>query len=288
MDEFQLTMQDSGAYSAYTKGLDAVKKMTPRNVEYWMARDLMPLLGYDQWRNFQGVIEKARAAAKSAGVPADNHFADTGNMVVIGSGAERSRADMYLSRYACYLIAMNADSSKPQVGHAMTYFAGKTRQMERLEKGLLEQEERVRLRLRTMANNKRLAGAAKKAGVIHYDRFHDAGYRGFYGGMGQMDVKGYKGIPPKDDLLDRVNSLELSAHDFRMKLAEERLTNSGIRAEGAAIHTHKVVGEEVRALMQKDNGKNPEDLPAVPSIKIIVRKHRKQLTSGKGLGTPKV
>jgi DNA-damage-inducible protein D len=251
MDEFQLTMQDSGAYSAYTKGLDAAKKMTPQNVEYWMARDLMPLLGYAGWDKFESVIEKAKVAAKSAGAPADNHFSQTANMVLIGSGARRERGDWYLSRYACYLIAMNADSSKPQVGHAMTYFAGKTRQMERLEKELLEQEERVRLRLRTMANNKRLAGAAKKAGVIHYDRFHDAGYRGFYGGMGQMDVKGYKGIPPKDDLLDRVNSLELSAHDFRMKLAEERLTNSGIRAEGAAIHTHKVVGEEVRALMKR-------------------------------------
>lgn len=276
MDEFKLTMQESETYSSYTKGLDAAKKITPQKVEYWMARDLMPLLGYDKWANFQGVIERARDAAKSAGAPCDNHFADTGNMVTIGSGAERSRADMYLSRYACYLIAMNAESSKPQVGHAMTYFAGKTRQMEILEKNMLEQQERVRLRLRTMANNKRLAGAAKKAGVIHYDWFQDAGYKGFYG-MGATDVKGYKGIPPKDDLLDRVNSLELSAHDFRMKLAEERLSNGGIRAESAAIHTHKVVGEEVRALMQKDNGKNPEDLPAVPSIKNIVRQHRKRL-----------
>jgi DNA-damage-inducible protein D len=288
MDDFQLTMQDGGkGHTAYTKGLDAAKKLTTQNVEYWMARDLMQLLGYGTWEKFDAVIVRASEAAKSSGLPASNHFHRTANMIEVGKGAMRERGDWYLSRYACYLIAMNADSSKPQVGHAMTYFAGKTRQMERVEKDLLEQHERVRLRLRTVANNKRLAGAAKKAGVIHYDRFHDAGYRGFYG-MGAMDVKGYKGIPAKEDLLDNINSLELSAHDFRMKLAEERLTNGGIRAEGAAIHTHKVVGEEVRALMQKDNGKNPEDLPAAPSIKNIVRKHRKQLTSGKGLGPGKV
>jgi DNA-damage-inducible protein D len=271
----------SSDYNECVSGFEAAKKFTNERIEYWMARELMPLLGYDKWDNFQGVIERARVAAKSAGAPADNHFADTGNMVAIGSGAERQRADLYLSRYACYLIAMNADSSKPQVVHAMTYFAGKTRQMELLEKNLLEQAERVRFRLRTIANNKRLAGAAKKAGVIHYDRFQDAGYRGFYG-MGVADVKQYKGIPPKDDLLDRINSLELSAHDFKMKLTEDRLTNGRIQAEDAAINTHRQVGEQVRALMQKDNGKNPEDLPAEPSIKKFVRQHRKQLKSANG------
>jgi len=230
----------SSNYDGCISGFEAAKRFTTNGIEYWMARSLMPLLGYASWDKFDGVIERAITAARSAGAPADNHFSQTGNMIQIGKGAERERADWYLSRYACYLIAMNADSSKPEVGHAMTYFAGKTRQMELLEQHVLEQQERVRFRLRTIANNNRLAGAAKKAGVIHYDRFQDAGYRGFYG-MGLADI----------------------------------------HAEDAAIHTHREAGEQVRALMQRDNGKNPEDLAAEPSIKKFVRQHRKQIKSAK-------
>ena len=266
-------------YDECIGGFETAKRLTTNGIEYWMARTLMPLLGYASWDKFDGVIQRAMTAAKSAGAPADNHFSQTGNMIQIGKGGERERADWYLSRYACYLVAMSADSSKPEVGHAMTYFAGKTRQMELLEQHVLEQQERVRFRLRTIANNKRLAGAAKKAGVMRYDRFQDAGYRGFYGGMGVGDVKEYKGIPPKDDLLDNISSLELSAHDFRQQVTEHRLANGRVRSEDVASATHHEVGQEVRAIIEKDHGKTPEDLPAVPSIKKLIRQHRKQIAA---------
>src|SRR5580704_1648012 len=129
----------SSDYRECVSGFEAAKRFTAERIEYWMARDLVPLLGYASWDKFEGVIEKAQEAARSAGVPVENHFSRTGNMVAIGSGAERERTDLYLTRYACYLIAMNADSSKSEVGHAMTYFAGKARQMELLESNLLEQ-----------------------------------------------------------------------------------------------------------------------------------------------------
>jgi len=264
--------------AAYKRGLEAARKLMRDGTEYWMARDLVNLLGYASWDKFEGAIERARSAARSAGAPVDNHFSRTGNMVPIGSGAERERADWFLSRYACYLIAMNAESSKPEVGYAMTYFAGKTRQMERLEENLIEEQERLRFRLRTIASNKRLAGAARKSGVLHYDWFQDAGYRGLYG-MGVGDVKGYKGIEPNEDLLDRIGSLELSAHDFRIKVTEERLNNTGTKTEQEAINTHRKVGTEVRAIMQGENGKNPEDLPPAPSIKKLVNQHRRRISA---------
>lgn len=266
-------------YAECIAGFEAKKRFTAEGVEYWTARDLMPLLAYANWTNFQSVVEKAKAAALSAGAPVNKHFSETGNMVLIGSGAERERADWYLTRYACYLIAMNAESSKPEVGHAMTYFAGRTRQMEVIEKQLSEQDKRVESRLRTIVNNKRLAGAAKKAGVIHYGLFQDAGYRGFYGDMGLSEVKQHKGIPAEEELLDRVGPLELSAHEFRINLTEDRLNRNGVNSEGHAISTHKEVGREVRALMQKEEGKKPEDLPAAPSIKKLVNRQRKAINA---------
>ncbi len=265
-------------YSECVVGFEAKKKLTVEGVEYWMARDLAPLLAYAAWDKFEGVIEKARSAAKAARAPADNHFCQTANMVPIGSGAERERADWYLSRYACYLIAMNGDSSKVEIGHAMTYFAGRTRQMELLEHGeLSEERNRVRLRLRTIANNKRLAGAAKKAGVIRYGLFTDAGYRGLYGGMSLAEVRRERGVPDNDELLDRVGPLELAAHDFRITLTEDRLNRDSVKSEQHAMLTHRKVGEEVREVIRRDNGKSPENLPLAPSIRKFVNRERKKL-----------
>lgn len=151
-------------YNECVEGFEKAKNFTANQVEYWMARDLMTLLGYSTWDKFEGVIAKAKNAAESAAAPVDNHFSRTGNMVPIGSGAEREKRDWYLSRYACYLIAMNADSGKREVGFAMTYFAVQTRRQELYDK-LTEAEKRVQLRLRVMDSNYHLAGAAKKAGV---------------------------------------------------------------------------------------------------------------------------
>jgi DNA-damage-inducible protein D len=260
-------------YDECIRGFEEHKKITSKGIEYWHARELMELLDYANWVNFKGVLEKARAACKSSGVAAENHFADTSKMVSIGSGAQRESEDCYLTRYACYLVAMNADSSKPVVGFAMTYFAVQTRRQE-VQQQLSDEEQRLELRMRLADNNRKLAGAAKQAGVVRYPIFQDAGYRGMYG-MGLADVKAIKRIDASEDLLDNVGRLELSAHDFRATLTEERLNRDQIKTEQRAIETHKKVGEEVRQVMVRDNGVRPENLPSAPSIKRLVQRQRK-------------
>ena len=260
-------------YDAYVSGLEEVKQTTDEGIEYWMGRDLMPLLDYNDWRNFCAVVEKAKTACDAAGMKSPSHFVETTDMVLIGSGAQRERGDWYLSRYACYLVAMNADSSKPEVGFAMTYFAAQARRQE-LQDNLIDSETRLQLRLRVIEANKRLAGAAKKAGVTRYGLFQDAGHRGLYG-MSLADVKAKKRLAPTEELLDRVGPLELSAHEFKNNLAEHRLNRDQVRSEQRAIETHRTVGNEVRQVMVKNNGVRPEDLPTEPSIEPLVRKHRK-------------
>lgn len=77
--------------------------------EFWSARDLAPLLEYQDWRNFMQVVDKARTACAQSGKPTEDHFGDATKMVPIGSGAQRPLSDVHLSRYACYLIVQNAD-----------------------------------------------------------------------------------------------------------------------------------------------------------------------------------
>ena len=104
--------------------------------EYWLARDLQELLGYTKWENFAKVIERAKTACRGSGYDDADHFLDVRKMVELGSGATRAVEDIALTRYACYLIAQNGDSSKEAMAFAQTYFAIQTRKQELIEQRL--------------------------------------------------------------------------------------------------------------------------------------------------------
>lgn len=245
--------------------LDSIKKGDSRGFDYWCARDLQGLLGYAKWDNFRSAIEKAIMACNSVGNNATNHFADIRKMVSIGSGTQRNIDDIALTRYACYLIAMNGDPSKPEVAAAQTYFAIQTRKQE-----LSEQqdafEHRITLRERVRDANKALNRAAKDSGVKNYAYFHDAGYQGLYG-LRLSEIKNVKGLNPEEDLLDRSGRAELAANEFRITQTELRLHNQQANGQKQAEDVHNYVGEEVRGTIKKLSGTMPEDLPPAPSIK---------------------
>lgn len=94
---------------------DSIKHINEHGQEYWTARELMTALEYKQWRRFENIIYRAQDACLSSGNNIHNHFADTGKMVNIGSGAQRKLPDYHLSRYACYFIAMNGDPRKKEL-----------------------------------------------------------------------------------------------------------------------------------------------------------------------------
>ena len=261
-------MLDKPVAKGHHATFDGVRRVDEEGNEYWSARDLAPLLDYQDWRNFAQVIDKARLACQKSERVVDDHFGDVTKMVGIGSGAQREVADVRLSRYACYLIVQNGDPSKPVIANGQTYFALQTRRQELQDSEkfarLSEDDKRLAIRNELAEHNKYLAAAAKEAGVetsLDYAIFQDHGYKGLYGGLGAKDIHARKGLKKSQKILDHMGSTELAANLFRATQAEEKLKRDNVSSKQRANQTHFDVGQKVRQTIKELGGTMPESLP---------------------------
>jgi DNA-damage-inducible protein D len=230
-------------------------------------------LGYNHWRSFETAIAKAITSCQQSGNEPDHHFARARKVVALGSGSQREVVDFHLSRFACYLVAQNGDPRKPEIALAQKYFAIQTRRQE-LSDARQRDLERLELRKQTTEEFKALSGAARNAGVHNtmFGVFHDAGYKGLYGGMGGDQIKDHKHIAASENLLDRMGTTELAANQFRMTQTREKLAKEGLHGQERAIDTHRQVGKEVREAIRRIGGTMPENLPPDENIKQVEKR----------------
>jgi len=254
-------------------GFEELKRANDFGAEYWTARELQSLLGYRQWRGFEKAIQKAVTSCQQSGNEPANHFARARKMVDIGSEAARELDDYHLSRFACYLIAQNGDPRKPEIAAAQKYFAIQTRRQELSDQAAADLE-RLEVRKQTSEEFKALSGAARQAGVQSrmFGIFHDAGYKGLYGGLGVEAIKDRKGIPEKEQLMDRMGTTELAANQFRMTQTRDKLARQDVHNQEQAIQTHKEVGREVREAIKRIGGTLPENLAPAEHIKQVEKR----------------
>jgi DNA-damage-inducible protein D len=269
--------------------VESLKKLNDHGIEYWSARELQPCLGYSQWRRFENAIEKAIESCRQSGNNPKHHFAGAGNPIISGKGRTQIVEDYHLSRFACYLIAQNGDPRKPEIAEAQKYFAIQTRRQE-ISDQMSADLERLEIRQQTTVEFKALSGAAREAGVQDkmFGIFHDAGYKGLYGGLGVDAIKARKGIPPKENLMDRMDTTELIANQFRMSQTREKLKRENIRNQRDAMETHEMVGKKVRSAIEEIGGTLPENIPPVEHIKTVEKRLKKTkpklLLDGKDAG----
>lgn len=264
------------------KTFESLRRINEDGVEYWSARELFPVLEYSRWEKFRELIERAQIACETAGAKASDHFHLEVKMVALGSGSQRKIEDYHLSRYACYLIVQNGDSSKPVIALGQTYFAIQTRRQELADdeqfNALSEESRRLFLRNELREHNKALVETAKQAGVrteLDYAIFQNHGYKGLYGGMDARAIHAHKGLKKSQKILDHMGSTELAANLFRATQAEEKIRRENITGKTAANSAHYEVGKKVRETIKELGGTLPEDLPCPPKgIPQIEKEHR--------------
>ena len=183
-------------------------------------------------------------------------------MMPIGKGAKRSTEDIQLSRYACYLIVMNADPNKEIVALGQTYFAVQTRRQELTNQyeALDEEQKRLYLREEMSIHNRQLADTAREAGVEtskDFAVFQDSGYMGLYNGLKAQDIGARKELSDKQHILDHMGSDELVANMFRASQAKQKLQKDQTKGKEAASRTHQEVGQKVRKAIEEIGGTMP-------------------------------
>ena len=271
----------SNSNNNYHSPFESIKQIDNDGNEYWFARNLQEVLEYSEWRNFSKIIEKAKNACETSVHRVQSEFVDTNKLVDVGANLQRSIQDIVLSRYACYLIAMNGDPRKEVIALAQTYFAVKTHEQEQLE---LQNEDSLRLQIRQdiKEHNISLAEAANQAGIKEprdYAIFQNEGYKGLYGGLGVKQIHARKGLKKSQKILDHMGSTELAANLFRATQTDEKLRREGIKGKPQANKVHHDVGAKVRQTIKELGGTMPEDLDTpTKSIQQIKKERQKKLS----------
>ena len=246
------------------QSFENIKHIDENGIEFWYAREMMKILEYNKWENFEKVINKAKEACENSNIGVNEHFPDVRKLSKRANNAEVLIKDYKLTRYACYLIAQNGDSRKKVIALAQTYFAIQTRKQEISEKEyslLTEDEKRFYQRNLTRKGNYSLNQTAKNAGVKNFDKFHNSGYRGLYNGETANDIAKRKKLKYREDILDNMGSEELAANLFRITQTEAKLKKDNIKGEKEANKKHYNIGKNIREVIAKNGGTMPEDLP---------------------------
>jgi DNA-damage-inducible protein D len=263
-----------------------VQTIENEQVEFWYARELMPLLGYVRWENFEVAINRAIESCKTTEIMPLDHFRDLTKMITLGKGANRPIKDYMLTRYACYLIAQNGDPKKEEIAFAQCYFAIQTRKQEIIEERI-QFIERTQARERLKESEKQLSQNIYERGVDDkgFGRIRSKGDTALFGGYNTTDMKKRLGIKDNRPLADFLPTVTIAAKNLATELTNYNVEDKNLYGEVLITNEHIQNNVSIRELLEQ-RGIKPENLPVSVDIKKLERKVKTEAkkladTSGK-------
>lgn len=240
-------------------------------VEFWYAREIMPLFGYKRWENFDKIIQKAILSITNAQISPNYHLREVTKMISIGKTATRSVKDYQLTRYACYIIAQNGDPSKEEIAFAQSYFAQQTRKQELIEEHM-QNLQRLDNREKLRESEKRLSKNIYERGVddMGFARIRSAGDTALFGKSTQSMKEQY-GISKNRPLADFLPNLTIAAKNLATEMTNYNTETKNLYGE-MPITTEHVQNNATIRKMLGERGIKPENLPPEEDIKKVERR----------------
>ncbi|HFI0177975.1 TPA: DNA damage-inducible protein D [Streptococcus suis] len=269
-------MEQSKIYRTKEKFDSIVNQTENEFIDYWYARDLMPLLGYERWENFHKAIQRAMNSVETSDTKVSDHFREVTKMVPLGSGSERPVKDYMLTRYACYLIAINGDTNKEEIAFAQSYFAVQTRKQELIEKRL-HYIERTEARGKLKESEKRLSQNIYERGVDDkgFGRIRSKGDTALFGGHSTQEMKERLGVKNNRPLADFLPTLTIAAKNLATEMTNYNVEENNLHGEKSITDEHVLNNTTIRNMLGQ-RGIKPEELPPAEDLKKLERKVKQQ------------
>lgn len=253
-----------------------IQKDNENEIEFWYARDLMSLLGYGRWENFDKAINRAMESCETSGIEVSDHFREVTKLITAGKGAQRPVKDYMLTRYACFLIAQNGDPQKEEIAFAQSYFAVQTRKQELIEERV-SLIERTTARERLRESEKRLSQNIYERGVddVGFGRIRSKGDQALFGGYTTQEMKERLSVKDTRPLADFLPTLSIAAKNLATEMTNYNVEEKDLQGESSITGEHVQNNLSVREMLGR-RGIKPENLPPAEDIKKLERRVKSQ------------